>query len=587
MMRSKWKFLPLRTAAIIFTTVLAAAPRALAGPPGWVQVSGAMSSPRALAVAAALPNGQVLVIGGQDSTGAVSAAVDVYDSQTKAWLAPAASMHVGRFLPAMTVLHDGRVLVAGGEDASGNILATAEIYDPATNAWTLTADMPYGDVAGAAVTLQDGRVLLAGGLDGSSNAATAGTLIFDPSTGVWTAGSAMGEARYFGTATLLNNGTVLVAGGTDGTSSPLLPTDLFDPSTNTWSAAGPMSTGHVLGVSGLLPDGRVIVAGGSATSDITTQQAAVDIYDPATGQWQAAAPMSTPRGLAGGGVAVDGTFVVGGGLSGYDPNTGAAILPATSEAYHPTTGLWTAAGAIPSGVAYPASASVNGQVLLAGGLTSNSAFGDAGLVYVSQNHPPVAVASVPATVQGVAGGESAVPVSAAGSSDPDNDPLTFVWSEGATTLATTADPVRTATLALGVGVHTLTLTVSDGYGGVSTTTVTVTVVDATAGLQAQIAQLTTELQQTQAQLAAAEQAAANAVGTIQARLQTLFHDPSFLVPGGDPAAQLNALVQAVVHLKRDCQLELYRELKPPVHHRRDGDHDRDGDDHGRGGHARR
>ncbi len=295
--------------------------------------------------------------------------------------------------------------------------------------------------------------------------------------------------------------------------------------------------------------------------------------------------MSTPRPLGGGGVDGNGTLVVAGGLSA-DPSGNQVVL-ASTEAYDPTTDHWTNAGSLSVGRAYPGSAVVNGQVLLAGGTDGTIASTFTGAAYVSTNHPPVAVASVPATVQGIAGGISAVQVSAAGSSDPDNDPLTFVWSEGGNTLATTVDPTRTATVALGVGAHVLTLTVSDGYGGVSTTTAPVTVVDATAGLQSQIAQLTTELQQTQAQLAAAEQAAANAVGTIQTKLQTLFRDPSFIVPGGDPAAQLDALVQAVVNLKRDCQLELYRELKPPVHgHRHDGDHDHDHDDHGRGGHGR-
>jgi hypothetical protein len=129
---------------------------------------------------------------------------------------------------------------------------------------------------------------------------------------------------------------------------------------------------------------------------------------------------------------------------------------------------------------------VGGGVLVAGGTLEGQTLLTSGELFVATNHPPTAVASVPSTAQGVAGSNTAIVVSGAGSSDPDGDPLTFTWSEGPTTLAVTVDPLRTATIGLPVGVHTLTLTVTDGFGGSSRTTATVTIVDATAGLQAQI-----------------------------------------------------------------------------------------------------
>jgi HYR domain-containing protein/PKD domain-containing protein len=73
-----------------------------------------------------------------------------------------------------------------------------------------------------------------------------------------------------------------------------------------------------------------------------------------------------------------------------------------------------------------------------------------------------AVAGTPVTLNGT------------GSSDPDNDPLTFTWT-GSFGTASGATP----TVTLPFGVHIITLTVDDGNGGTSTDTVTITVQDTT------------------------------------------------------------------------------------------------------------
>jgi PKD domain len=44
-----------------------------------------------------------------------------------------------------------------------------------------------------------------------------------------------------------------------------------------------------------------------------------------------------------------------------------------------------------------------------------------------------------------------------GSSDPDGDSLTYMWTEGGTTIGTGATP----TVSLGPGTHTITLSASD------------------------------------------------------------------------------------------------------------------------------
>ncbi len=80
---------------------------------------------------------------------------------------------VPRLTGAMVAaLPDGRVLVAGGEgpnefgDSGGNATqasASAELYDPTTGAWSPISPMPEARAGGAAVVLTDGSVLLVGG----------------------------------------------------------------------------------------------------------------------------------------------------------------------------------------------------------------------------------------------------------------------------------------------------------------------------------------------------------------------------------------------------------------------------------------
>jgi hypothetical protein len=86
------------------------------------------------------------------------------------------------------------------------------------------------------------------------------------------------------------------------------------------------------------------------------------------------------------------------------------------------------------------------------------------------NQPPTANAGADQTIDCVIG-SATVTLSGSGS-DPDGDPLTFIWSEGGNTIATGA----TAQVSLGIGTHTITLTVDDGKGGTASDQVVITIV---------------------------------------------------------------------------------------------------------------
>jgi Kelch motif/Galactose oxidase, central domain len=61
------------------------------------------------------------------------------------------------------LLPDGRVLVAGGEQVRGHLLKTAELYDPGKHTWSMTAPMHTARSGATSTLLRDGTVLVCGG----------------------------------------------------------------------------------------------------------------------------------------------------------------------------------------------------------------------------------------------------------------------------------------------------------------------------------------------------------------------------------------------------------------------------------------
>ena len=109
------------------------------------------------------------------------------------------------------MLPNGKVLVAGGQDSSGSPFASAELYDPASGSWSATGSLNTARYFHTATLLPNGMVLVAGGVHRWHFFASAE--LYDPASGTWTATGSLNTARYFHTATLLPNGMVLVAGG--------------------------------------------------------------------------------------------------------------------------------------------------------------------------------------------------------------------------------------------------------------------------------------------------------------------------------------------------------------------------------------
>jgi hypothetical protein len=364
-----------------------------------------------------LPDGTVLVVGGQGPSAVVGTS-EIYSPLTGTWHPTASSLITPRQGHTATLLASGEVLVVGGLDGAGNPLASAELYNPATGVWAPTGSLTSSRTEHTATLLPDGTVAIIGGANGNlgnlgnpgEQTPVATIEVYSPASGSFgTPIPLVAQTSVTGpllpalhVSFLLPNGQVVIAGG-----EPLNPVG-----TNTYFSQafpapyGTVSLGPVLAatptgaVGAVLADGRFLVAGGR---DLTVDLArfptgptvsVVQIFDPnangGAGSWALGPSLATPRIqhtltlLPNGNVLVVGGVNIGIG----DSVSGAVLAPpqivATAEIFEPAataTATWTSlhasTGQFPC-VAWPGTTNVpgcpeapmielaNGQILIPG-----------------------------------------------------------------------------------------------------------------------------------------------------------------------------------------------------------------------------
>ena len=170
---------------------------------------------------------------------------------------------------------DGSVLIIGGQDDDGP-LASAELWDPVSGDLSPAGSLAGGRSGHTATLLPDGRVLVVGGSDDEGVLASAE--LFDRATGSSSPAGSLAEARIAHTATLLADGRILVVGGERGAEGIGL-AESWDPVGEAFGPAGSLTTPRTSHTASLLPDGRVLVVGGGAfTADGFTILASAELW---------------------------------------------------------------------------------------------------------------------------------------------------------------------------------------------------------------------------------------------------------------------------------------------------------------------
>ena len=225
--------------------------------------TGSLNTARTGATATLLPNGEILIAGGSSDGTATNAlnTAELYNLVTGAFTAAGSGsgyvMTAVRFGATATLLTNGQVLIAGGQSSTGSQMNSADLYNPATDTFTATTgSLGTARYDAAAMLLANGSVLIAGGT-GSATLNSAELY----SAGTFAPAGTMTAARTGATATLLLNGNVLIAGGSTDTA------EIYNPTTLAFTAiSSTLSYAPVNGTATLLPNGMVLLAGGASGS---------------------------------------------------------------------------------------------------------------------------------------------------------------------------------------------------------------------------------------------------------------------------------------------------------------------------------
>ena len=309
-------------------------------------------APRASATVTVLTNGRVLLAGGVDSMGDVTATCEIYDPVTNTFTATG-SMGTKRAGHAAALLPNGRVLVAAGTSdlktpASTilGILKSCEIYNPATGTWSTTASIAEKVLGPALTTLTTGKVLVSGGakitlgifnIPVSVDSVTRCQL-FTPSgnSGSWAnTGSMVQHRALHGENTiLLSGGRVLVTGGVV-VRIPLIPlpqnfagaqssdkAEYYNPATGSWVALPRLAEKRFGHTATEMPDGKVLVVGGAKGAlDAATSVRNIQEFNPATNTFVRSFNLRTARATHGAALLPDGNLIAFGGTSSATATT--------------------------------------------------------------------------------------------------------------------------------------------------------------------------------------------------------------------------------------------------------------------------
>jgi N-acetylneuraminic acid mutarotase len=226
----------------------------------------------------------------------------------------------------------GRIWVAGGLTGPQQATAKTEFYDLTMDTWNPGPPLPFALNHAMMVTYQ-GRLWVIGGFvaqPGDVTAvASARVLVLDRDQDQWLTGSPLHHARAAAAAAVVGNKIVVVGGRTGRSGQLVTPTEVFDGTRWHDAAAIPIPGDHLAAAS----DGTYLYAVGGHHITETSNTAAVQRFNPATGQWTPLTAMPSPASGLGAAFIGGQLITVGGGDQ--------ASVFSTVRAYNLTTKTWS------------------------------------------------------------------------------------------------------------------------------------------------------------------------------------------------------------------------------------------------------
>jgi len=181
------------------------------------------------ASATLMPDGRLLILGGEGPEGPIAAAY-MQDVSTGTETPLSQGLLQPRAWQTATLLPNGTVLVFGGIGSNSRVVTSAEIFNPVSNTFTAVSTPGLTPRAHHTSTLlTDGHILIAGGIDDDGQTLNFAELADSKSLAGTGASAVLLIARHDQTATLLPDGDVLLWGGTDSHGAPINFGELFDP----------------------------------------------------------------------------------------------------------------------------------------------------------------------------------------------------------------------------------------------------------------------------------------------------------------------------------------------------------------------
>jgi non-specific serine/threonine protein kinase len=227
---------------------------------------------------------------------------------------------------------NGRIWVAGGLTGGESATAKTEFYDPTIDTWSPGPPLPVPLHHAMMVTYRNTLAVIGGFTPqgGKVLGTASGRVLFlNQAQNGWTDGPRLHFARGAGAATVVGNKIIIVGGRTGSTEKPITPTEVYDGTSWRDAARIPIPGDHLAAAS----DGTYLYAVGGRKVTVTANTAAVQRFDPATGQWTQLKAMPSAASDLGAAI-IDGQLITVGG------ETPGSVFT-TVRAYNLATSTWS------------------------------------------------------------------------------------------------------------------------------------------------------------------------------------------------------------------------------------------------------